>query len=368
MDIGRVITRVLLLTLAVTLLIVASRHAWSYAHDETVVDFIAIYSGAHVLTYDYGVQKEHETRVLLNHDKVARTLKFPYPPHLFFVVRPLVLFPYLTAHLIWSAAQLLLMALGFWLVNGKRLDGWLVFAGSVTVHQALLHGQYMGFIFLGLALFLYGQKHKRPVLTAVGLTLLTLKPQFAVLPWLWTLARREWRAFTIAAGATGALIVLAFAWIGFSEIRLFIELTRSAYGNVRLYDIQSALGRAWLYYGLYGVGCVYTIVATDVRRVTFLGILLAPGLHTHDLTLFLTLLPALEGYGGAYVLAALIPLVGVLLSSAVTPVITLYVGLVLLFVLVRGKETRFSLALSARTRAGKNLVSERPDGQRSAGG
>ena len=53
-------------------------------------------------------------------------------------MRPLVLFPYFTAHLIWSAAQLLLMGLGFWLVNGKRLDGWLVFAGSVTVHQALL--------------------------------------------------------------------------------------------------------------------------------------------------------------------------------------------------------------------------------------
>ena len=80
MDIRRAITRTLLLTLAATLIIIATRHAWTYAHDETVVDFIAIYSGAHVLTYDYEVQKEHETRVLLDHDKVARTLKFPTRP------------------------------------------------------------------------------------------------------------------------------------------------------------------------------------------------------------------------------------------------------------------------------------------------
>jgi hypothetical protein len=328
------------LTLAVTLLVIASRHAWDYAHDETVVDFIAIYSGAHVQTYDYEAQKDHQRQVLLDHDKVARTLKFPYPPHLFFLVRPLALFAFIPAHVIWSGAQLLLMALGFWLVNGQRLDGWLVFAASMSVHQALLHGQYMGLIFLGLALFLYGQARKRPVLTALGLALLTLKPQFAVFPWLWTLARREWRSFSIAAGVTGLSLLLAFAWIGFSEIELFVELTRSAAGNARLYDLQDALGNAWFYYGLIALGCVYTVRAADVRRVTLVSILLAPGLHTHDLTLFLVLLPALGAHRGAHVLAALIPAAGVLLSSAVAPVITLYAGLGGILLLVRGRETR----------------------------
>jgi hypothetical protein len=61
------------------------------------------------------------------------------------------------------------------------------------------------------------------------------------------------------------------------------------------------------------------------------------------LTLFLTLLPTLKGHRAAYVLAALIPLAGILLERVVLPVITLYAGLIGLYLLVRVREGRFRL-------------------------
>jgi hypothetical protein len=87
-----------------------------------------------------------------------------------------------------------MMGLGFALINGKRVAGWLLLLAFQPVYENLMLGQYAGLVFLGYALLVWAEKQKpKETWVMLGLLLLTLKPQFALFPMVYMVARGGWR-------------------------------------------------------------------------------------------------------------------------------------------------------------------------------
>lgn len=147
---------------------------------------------------------------------------FPYPPWYAMAALPLVLLPIEVAARLWLELNVAMLMFTVWLLTEdwkpwKRLVTFPLALIFLPVLGALLVGQYVFPVLLGMALFVYALKHEKPLLTAIAGALLTFKPHLGALVLLAGLVHLWLQSDTFGRRALWAMIftgVLLFG-VGF---------------------------------------------------------------------------------------------------------------------------------------------------------
>ncbi len=129
---------------------------------------------------------------------------WPYPPSMYFLVRPLAQFSFLQGYLIWEGAFLLL----FVVVLRRLWSNWravLLATASPAVLIAIITGQ-TGLLTASLLAICGASADRRPVLAGIAAGVLTLKPHYGVLIPIALVARGCWRA--VASAVACVLLVV----------------------------------------------------------------------------------------------------------------------------------------------------------------
>jgi alpha-1,2-mannosyltransferase len=156
------------------------------------------------------------------------------PPALAYLQSPLTRLPYRYAFWLFSG-------LGVAAFAGSMFLGWragrgipempLLFAGVLAfkpAHEAIMMGHVTPFFVLILTAGFLSLKAKQPVLTGLLFSLLALKPQWAILPALFLLWRREWRALAVMAVVSSLIFFVPFFITGFETFRNYYQFLRQA--------------------------------------------------------------------------------------------------------------------------------------------
>lgn len=151
----------------------------------------------------------------------ARGLVFSYPPHILLFLAPFGALPFVVSDLLWSAANLALVAAATRLVTRDRGLGWAACLSPAALMMVAV-GHFGGALAF-LAIFILTRGDRRPLLAGCALALISVKPQFAAGLGLFLLLVGQWRVVLAAVPATAGLIglsVLAFGvkpWVGFFD-------------------------------------------------------------------------------------------------------------------------------------------------------
>jgi hypothetical protein len=148
-------------------------------------------------------------------------LAFSYPPTALLFLAPFGALPHLPAVLLWTAANLALMAGAIRLLSADRALPWIVcISPGAFMMVAFGHfGGALGF----LATYALTGADRRPALAGICLALLGVKPQFAASLAVLLLLTGGWRVVAYAVPASAALVaasVVAFGiqpWLNFFE-------------------------------------------------------------------------------------------------------------------------------------------------------
>lgn len=204
----------------------------------------------------YDIRNGEEAAAFKSTPTSALEAGFFYPAHLLILVAPLSLLPFEIANPLWTAALLIFLVLGTWLVSG-RLD-WPGNANRLAVYlllallyiptlQNAIWSQFDAIAALGLALCYLALRQGSLFQAGAWAAGLTFKPQVALFTLffllLWAGLRRERWKF-VAGFAAAALLLWLFAqalqpgWIAD-----FL----TALGEYRQlpYTIRSTLDRIW---------------------------------------------------------------------------------------------------------------------------
>jgi len=107
----------------------------------------------------------------------------------------------------------------------------LLIAGALTfrpVHEAVIMGHMTLFFVLALTAGFLALRAKQPVLTGLAFSVLALKPQWAILPALFLLWQREWRALAVMAIVSSLIFFVPFFVTGFETLRNYYHFLRQA--------------------------------------------------------------------------------------------------------------------------------------------
>jgi hypothetical protein len=312
-------------------------------------DFIAFYSAAsltfhgHVAqVYDPGVVTSFERTIVPYPVGTMGYLALFNPPFVAVLLAPLGLVTIFKARLAWFAINATAMGLAtYWLTKPlrktERIIGTLLIMGSFPVYQALVEGQLSILVFVGAVLGLYFGQKKQYIASGISLSLLWIKPQFAVLAIIGLAIVQKWRALASMCAATLGLILILLPITGVQLYATYIPLlfdTATAHFNGGGFIkptvwggyLDLAEGINGFYVSLFGqtaisivnimtgstvlsLGMVYLLALRKVkpglsnkdRSLMFgvsiaLGLLINPHLYVQDLVLIFLLVPALMAY------------------------------------------------------------------------
>jgi len=210
------------------------------------------------------------------------------PPALAFLQAPLAGLPFRSALWLFSALSLGALA-GFlalcWRAGRGVWEMPLLVMGILSfglVHEVLIMGHPTMFLLLALGGGLLALRSGRPVLAGLALSLLALKPQWAVLPALFLLVRGEWRALATMAIASTALFFLPFLATGLGALKSYVQFIREASAadvgaapqmfswNGFLYKLNGSAASPALIFGLMAV-TLLPLLAVWRSRDFYLG-------------------------------------------------------------------------------------------------
>lgn len=146
---------------------------------------------------------------------------WPYPPHMFLLVKPLAGLPFIPGFLLWEGTFLVVFVATLRSLWPDRY-GILFAVASPAVFSAILTGQ-TGLLTGSTLALSAANAERRPWLAGAAAALLTLKPQFGILLPVAFIAGRHWRAFGAAAllctavAATSALAFGLDVWRAFAR-------------------------------------------------------------------------------------------------------------------------------------------------------
>ncbi|MDD2705552.1 MAG: glycosyltransferase family 87 protein [Acidocella sp.] len=241
---------------------------------------------------------------------------FVYPPTILLPAALIASLPLAAGYYALSALTLAASAL---LLRRANIPRWCILAGLIS--PAAMWNLYLGqFGLLCGALLAYGlaTMHARPLRAGAALSLLAIKPQYALLVPVAVLARRNWR--TLIAGALGLLFLLALSCIfgGTATWAAYLGPGRAAMRtllNQPFAPGYQAMGSSvfWMLRSLHaslplayaGQGAVSLTCALATWRLwrnnsenrlpvtVFLSLLASPYGFTDDLAIYSVLLPTL---------------------------------------------------------------------------
>ncbi|MDR3505308.1 MAG: glycosyltransferase family 87 protein [Acidocella sp.] len=241
---------------------------------------------------------------------------FVYPPPILLPASIIAALPLAAGYYLVS---LLLLLASIALLRRAGIPGWCIGAGLISFPAMwnLYLGQF-GLVCGALLVFGLSRLRTRPMLAGGALSLLAIKPQYALLVPVAVLAARQWRA--VAAGAVGVVALLGFGWAlgggamfsaylgpGHTAMHTLLTQPPSAQG-------YQAMGSSvfWLLRGLHlgvaaayaGQGLISTACAllvwqrwrqgeTPLAATVFCTLLASPYGFTDDLAIYAVLMPTL---------------------------------------------------------------------------
>lgn len=155
----------------------------------------------------------------------AHGLLFSYPPHAMLLFAPFALMPFVPGVVLWTALNLAALALATRiLLRGAPLLGpALAVCLSPPAVAMMMYGHFDGFLALA-AIVALTEAERRPVLSGLGLAVLSTKPQFACAIGSMLLFGGHWRCLVAGAAATLALVALSVAVFGLDVWRIFVTV------------------------------------------------------------------------------------------------------------------------------------------------
>jgi hypothetical protein len=191
-------------------------------------DFLAFFVGGTLIRegrgsalYDFGVQRAVHDSVLAEHPETVQ--RYLNPPALAVAVAPTTALGYIPSFFVFTLAMVMALIAAV-LVVAPAVPGiravpmgaptaLLLVAGYMPIALTMFGGQDTVLTLFLLAGVYSGLRSHRSIAAGVFLGLLTYKPQFAILPGLLVLVRREWRTVATAVSvglahyAIGAVVV-----------------------------------------------------------------------------------------------------------------------------------------------------------------
>jgi len=215
-------------------LALASLGLWVVAYTQGLswrADFTSFYTGWRLVVngsggrvYENALQAATQQQILGGRHLASGLLPFINPPHVALLFAPLGFLPLDKAYLVWSVLQLGLLVwlcLALWrhlqAEGVSRMTRLLVVSGVAalpSVGSTLLLGAFSTLMLLGSLQFALALRRDDDRVAGLGILLLTLKPQAAVVPGLMVFAARRWKA--MGALLSGGVVILAVtsAWLG----------------------------------------------------------------------------------------------------------------------------------------------------------
>jgi hypothetical protein len=272
----------------------------------------------------------HQQEILLGHFlRTEQLLPFNHPPLLVPILQILCSTDYMASYWRWMFVMLALLV-GTALLANRLLqsEGWdrstrvLFFISALTFYPAfvsLVKGQDTTFLLLGGMLWLYGMLREKDQAAGLGLAMLVIRPQIAVLMAVPFLFKRR-KVFWWFVGGAAVLTLYSLLLIGFQGARDFIQLVFiSAYGRgfgmfqvamfnftglaIRLFPAVDLDLVHWVAWGVFLAAIVWLSILWkrtprlglwQLVLMTCLAVFAAPHLHYHDLAfLFVPILAAI---------------------------------------------------------------------------
>lgn len=333
--------------------------AVSGEHTIRLADFLAYYTGGTLIFHGHGsslysfpVIAHWEARMSFPLKMPGGVSPFIYPPWFALLMAPLALLPYGMAYVLWFAANgvfavFSLTALVRY-VGLRREGGILVTLLGLCfapVFAAFAQGQVSLLLLASLVCLLWALRGRYDTLAGIALTLLLIKPQYALPVAGVMLLQRRWRVCGVFALCAALVTILPMPILGAgiegAYVRGLIHLSRlhgsAGYmappsGNYSLQGFLSLIaplhgGAAWL--GLAGAAFLITVWAAfrdrgiegAIALGILFGILASPHVLVYDVSLIILPTVLLAGRGRTWApvgaAAYLAPLVGLLLGAPV---------------------------------------------------
>jgi hypothetical protein len=196
------------------------------------LDFLHFYQAGklaagsmHEHVYDPQVQLTVLNQIIAPYT-LKNVLYTQHTPLLFVLMRPFASLSLEQAYLLWMVIAVVTTCGGIWLLLRKcrhlsRLDTsfymvWLI--GSMPAFSSIRTGQLTWLILFLLSVFVWSWMKGKNVLAGLCLSLMTIKPQYALFFIVAAVARRQWKVIAYAAVFELALLSSAAFTIGFSNV------------------------------------------------------------------------------------------------------------------------------------------------------
>lgn len=291
-------------------------------------DFVSLYTGAVLTRTDraalYDLDKQRLVQQPVDPSRGSWVLPFFYPPFFAVALLPLASMSFSAAFATMTMVNLALLvsAIGI-LVRKLRLNRrqthWLMLSTlcNYGVHYALLEAQTSFMALMLLVLFVMAVQESMGGKAGTWASLMVFKPQLAVAPFLVLLGKRKWRELGLSMVIIALLAVVSLAAVGVEGMRAYLELSRRAAAGDEFLHIQpegmhnlralttffvappwrdliwwtaTVAAMVLIFFRSRAKDVSGGISLTDWISILLAGVLIAPHLHSHDLTLLI--LPA----------------------------------------------------------------------------
>lgn len=350
-------------------------------------DFVSLYTGALLMATDhaalYDLEKQRLVQQPIDPSRGSWVLPFFYPPFFAVALLPLASLSFSAAFATMTMVNLalLLAAIGI-LVRKLRLTrhqaNWLMLATlcNYGVHYALLEAQTSFIALMLLALFVMALQDSSPGKAGAWASLMVFKPQLAVAPFLILLGKRKWRELALSLALIALLGLVSLAAVGVEGVRDYLELSRRAAAGDEFLHIQpegmhNLRSLAYFFFAppwrdfIWWIATIAAMVLIFVRgrgkavsgrisltgwiSILLAGVLIAPHLHSHDLTLLIVpaafvlkragdVVPPLVSF--ALVAVGILPLINTVAHPYLPPLLPIALLIFLAAELRRGYSSR----------------------------
>ncbi|HVN16710.1 MAG TPA: glycosyltransferase family 87 protein [Anaerolineales bacterium] len=289
-------------------------------------DFIAFYTAGRIANqfgaahvYDVSLQQNIQQAQVGFSLAPGQVLLYNHLPYLIPILQLIAVKDYVTSFILWDVLLLALYALTMYLLT-KTLD-WdaassvLAFIGGLTFFPAfvsLLNGQDSAFLVLGVALCLYFLARERDLFAGLGLALVTVRPQIAILLVIPFLFKRRKVLIGFGIGAS-LLAMVSMVMLGLDGTKQFIDFllltTNGEWYGIKesaMFNLIGILTRAaptlnpqmirltgWIAYTLAALILGWfafkasSVQSKHLGMIVIASLFFAPHLHYHDLALLL---------------------------------------------------------------------------------
>jgi hypothetical protein len=245
-------------------------------------DFFTFYTGSQIFThgnpkliYDLSVQTDWQ-------NQIASPLKtdlapFRYPPFILLILAPLSFLTLQQAYFIWLGLNLILLSIFCYLtlktipLKGLEIKILVIAAivGFFPLIETLIDGQFALFICISLLLSFNLHQKKMNFLSGLVLAILFIKPYLILMPLLFFIFQKNWKAFFgISLGIT-ILTVVSFPIAGIDWPIKYLGLLRDITTPQTLINFGEE--REFTFFNIF-----FTIFRIqDLRLITYLYILIS---------------------------------------------------------------------------------------------